>query len=63
MLFPRDSDIERLRPIFWRALDALDYAVTQARLSLVDALCGPEPETEADRQRRCDRDPSRLLGP
>jgi hypothetical protein len=33
----------------WRALDAIDYRVMQARLWGVDALYGPEPETEADR--------------
>jgi hypothetical protein len=27
----------------WRVLDALDYRVTQARLWLADAVCGPEP--------------------
>ena len=56
MLFPQDSGNVRLRRSFWRALDALDYAVMQARLGLVDALRGPEPETEADRQRGCDRE-------
>jgi hypothetical protein len=35
----------------WRVLDAVDYWVMQARLWRVDALYGPEPETEADRQR------------
>jgi hypothetical protein len=34
--------------LFWRTLDALDYWLTQARLWLVDAVCGPEPETDAD---------------
>ena len=29
--------------LFWRVLDALDYPVTQARLGLADAVCGPEP--------------------
>jgi hypothetical protein len=41
----------------WRVLDAVDYWVMQARLWRVDALYGPEPETEADRQRGCDREP------
>jgi hypothetical protein len=35
----------------WRVLDAVDYWVMQARLWRVDALYGPKPETEADRQR------------
>jgi hypothetical protein len=41
--------------LFWRAVDWLDYRVMDARLRLLDALCGPEPETEAERQR--DHDP------
>ena len=41
----------------WRVLDAVDYWVMQARLWRVDALYGPEPETEADRQRGCDWEP------
>ena len=49
-------------PRLWRVLDAVDYWVMHARLWRVDALYGPEPETEAD-QRRCDReDLSRALG-
>jgi hypothetical protein len=35
----------------WRVLDAVDYGVMQARLWRVDALYGPEPETDADRRR------------
>jgi hypothetical protein len=38
--------------IFWRLLDAIDYRVMRARLWIVDALHGPEPETETDRQRK-----------
>ena len=49
-----------LARLFWRTLDAMDYWVMQARLWRVDALYGPEPETEADRQRGCDREPWRL---
>jgi hypothetical protein len=26
---------------FWRILDALDYWLTQARLWVVDVVCGP----------------------
>jgi hypothetical protein len=51
-----------LARLFWRTLDAIDYWVMQARLWRVDALYGPEPETEADRQRGCDREPWRLSG-
>jgi hypothetical protein len=39
-----------LARLFWHVLDALDYWVIQARLSVVDAVYGPEPETEADRR-------------
>jgi hypothetical protein len=42
--------------LFWRLLDALDCWVTHARLSLVDAVRGPEPETAADQQRKRDRE-------
>jgi hypothetical protein len=31
--------------------DDLDYLVTLARLCILDALAGPEPETPADRER------------
>jgi hypothetical protein len=48
---------QALSRIFWRVLDGLDYRVTQVRLSMVDAVYGPEPETETDRQRGCDQDP------
>jgi hypothetical protein len=33
---------DRLRMgFFWRILDALDYWLTQARLWVVDVVCGP----------------------
>ena len=42
---PRDGVAvmaERLRMgLFWRILDALDYWLTQARLWVVDVVCGP----------------------
>jgi hypothetical protein len=41
--------------LFWRVVDQLDYWVTLARLRVLDALCGPEPETEADERRTCDQ--------
>jgi hypothetical protein len=28
---------------FWRVFDGLDYWLTQARLWVADAVCGPEP--------------------
>jgi hypothetical protein len=43
-----NGSLERL---FWRVLGALDYCLTQARLSLADAVCDPEPETGADQWR------------
>jgi hypothetical protein len=46
----------RLRRLFWRVADDLDYLVTLARLRILDALAGPLPETEADRQRARDRE-------
>jgi hypothetical protein len=39
-----------LARLYWRVLDALDYRLMQARLRVVDAVCGPEPETAADQQ-------------
>ena len=41
-----------LARLFWRAVDALDYWLTQVALWAVDVASGPEPETEADRQRQ-----------
>ena len=46
----------RLRQLFWRAVDQLDYVVTLARLRILDALTGPLPETPADRKRQRDRE-------
>ena len=40
-----------LRRLFWRVVDQLDYLLTLASLRILDALAGPLPETEADRQR------------
>jgi hypothetical protein len=44
-----DGPVARL---FWRVLGRFDYWIMQARLWAVDAVCGPEPETAADRQRK-----------
>ena len=41
----------RLGHLFWRVADQFDYLVTLARLRVLDALAGPEPETPADQQR------------
>ena len=46
----------RLRRLFWHVVDALDYLPTLARLRVLDALAGPEPETPADQQRARDRE-------
>jgi hypothetical protein len=43
-----------LRYLFWRVADELDYLLTLARLRILDALVGPEPETPADQ--RCERE-------
>jgi hypothetical protein len=37
-------------------LDHLEHLLTLARLRILDAACGPEPETPADRQRQRDRE-------
>ena len=47
---------ERLRRLFRRVADALDYIVTLVRLRILDALAGPEPETLADQQRKQNRE-------
>jgi len=44
----------RLARLYWRLLDTLDYWVTPALLWLVDAVCGPKPETQADQWRAGD---------
>jgi hypothetical protein len=49
-------------PRLWRVLDAVDYRVMHARLWRVDALYGPEPETEANRQRGCESGALAVLG-
>jgi hypothetical protein len=36
--------------------DRIDYAVTSVRLAIVDKICGPEPSTEADRQREAQKE-------
>jgi hypothetical protein len=45
-----------LMPRSWCAFDAADYWLTQARLTLVDAVCGPEPPTVADEMRETTRE-------
>lgn len=40
-----------LSRLVWRLLDWFDYRIWDARLRLVDAVHGPEPETEADHER------------
>jgi hypothetical protein len=42
--------VSGLERFFWRAVDWLDYRVWNVRLRIIDALCGSEPETEADRE-------------
>jgi hypothetical protein len=41
----------RLRRLFWRVADDLDYLWTLARLRILDRLAGREPDTPADQQR------------
>jgi hypothetical protein len=45
----------RLRQLFWRVVDHLDYLLTLARLRIPDAVVGPEPKTPADQQRARER--------
>jgi hypothetical protein len=46
----------RLGHLLWRVADQLDHLLTLARLRFLDALAGPEPETDGDQQRKPDRD-------
>jgi hypothetical protein len=46
----------RLRHLFWRVADALDYLWKFATLRILDRLACPLPETPADRQRARDRE-------
>jgi hypothetical protein len=52
-----------LRHLFWRVADELHYLWTLATLRILDALAGPLPETEADRQRARDRERRRKAFP
>jgi hypothetical protein len=45
-----------MRRFLWHLLDALDHWLTLARLRILDALAGPEPETPADQKRERDRE-------
>jgi hypothetical protein len=45
----------RLRRLFWRGADALDYLLTLVWLRILDALARPEPETPADLEREGDQ--------
>jgi hypothetical protein len=46
-----------------RVIDAADHWLMQARLGIVDAVCGPEPETPADEKRKADRERPRRMVP
>jgi hypothetical protein len=45
-----------MRRFIWRIADGLDYALTLARLRILDALTGPLPGTSEDQQRKRRRD-------
>jgi hypothetical protein len=45
----------RLRRIVWCVVDAADYLLMQARLGIVDVVCGAEPPTASDEKRGADR--------
>jgi hypothetical protein len=42
--------------LFWRFVDAVDDWILQLRMCIVDAICGPEPLTAADKERAGNRD-------
>jgi hypothetical protein len=43
--------VKILSRLVWRVLDWLDYRIWDVRLRVADAIYGPEPEAEADRER------------
>jgi hypothetical protein len=45
------------------AVDRIEYAITSARLTIVDKVCGPEPPTQADRQREAVKEELRRAFP
>jgi hypothetical protein len=47
--------------ILWRVIDAADYWLMRARLSRVDAVCGPVPPTVADEMRKAERERPRRV--
>jgi hypothetical protein len=54
--------VSRCGRIFWGAIASIDCWVWDVRFRICDAVYGPEPEAEADRQRGCDREPWRRSG-
>jgi hypothetical protein len=46
----------KLAQLFWEALDRVAYALTFARLWLIDVIHGPEAQTPADEKREADRE-------
>jgi hypothetical protein len=44
-----DGQMECLSRLYWRAIDPVASAIELAKCRLVDWLCGPFPETPADR--------------
>jgi len=43
--------LEGMRRLILQFVDRVDYAATSARLLFIDWLSGPEPLTDADRER------------
>jgi hypothetical protein len=52
-----------VRRLKWRLMDRVDYALTSARLSILDWLLGPGPPTDADQKREGDRERLRKAFP
>ena len=46
----------KLARLFWEALDRVAYALTFARLWLIDVIHGPEAQTPADEKREAGRE-------
>jgi hypothetical protein len=51
-----DSGNDGITSVLAWITDRIDYAVTSVRLAIVDKICGPEPPTQADRQREAEKE-------
>jgi hypothetical protein len=48
--------LEAIRRLWWLGFDGVCYCTVPIRLSIYDRICGPEPATPADLQRKTDHE-------